>query len=260
MRSEDSAISSVVALMLILAILVTCFSIYATTYVPGVKQQAEIVHTAGVKDAFGRISADIDNLYGFDRPVQFTEPVVLGGGDFLLSPGRSSGTLTVEDRTIGKLTAGGNTTYLNTTVISYAPSFSAWELQGYRYENGTIWVTKGELETPVSFYSLDDGYAAANGSVLQRLKTMNGTLSFSDPGNATLRIVTMRSVPDSSSVTGSGTAAVRMNATMQQDTTYSLPSGQGYSFVSEGEPVSSYNSSKDLNLTVRTLVIEVSVK
>lgn len=263
MRSEDSAISSVVALMLILAILVTCFSIYATTYVPGVKQQAEIVHSAGVEDAFGRISADIDNLYAFERPVQFTEAVVLGGGDFLLSPGRSSGTLTIGDRTIGNLTVNGNTTYLNTTVISYVPSFSAWELQGYRYENGTLWITKGELETPLSysFYSRDEGHAEANKSVVNRLKTMNASLSFSDPGNATLNVVTMKTVPGSSSVTGSGTAAVRLNATMQSKTTYNLSAGGGYSFSPSvpGETPFGYIASKSLNLTVRTFVIEVSV-
>ena len=49
LREKDDAVSPVIALMLILAILATCMAVYTTTYVPGLKQQDEITHTGEVR-------------------------------------------------------------------------------------------------------------------------------------------------------------------------------------------------------------------
>ncbi|MFA5453396.1 MAG: hypothetical protein WC248_07465, partial [Candidatus Methanomethylophilaceae archaeon] len=62
-KNPDEAVSTVIALMLILAIISTCIAVYTTTYVPGLKQQSEIVHSEDVKYAFERFASDIDNIY-----------------------------------------------------------------------------------------------------------------------------------------------------------------------------------------------------
>ena len=76
MKSDsDEAVSTVIALMLVLAILVTCIAIYSATYVPGLKQQSEILHSEEVQYAFLRLSSDVDNLYNLGKSAQFSEPV-----------------------------------------------------------------------------------------------------------------------------------------------------------------------------------------
>ena len=109
MKSDhDEAVSTVIALMLVLAILATCIAIYSATYIPGLKQQSEILHSGEVQYTFLRLSSDIDNLYSLGKPAQFSEPVLLGGGDILLSPVKSSGTLELTENQIGILNITGN--------------------------------------------------------------------------------------------------------------------------------------------------------
>ena len=134
MKSDtDEAVSTVIALMLILAILSTCIAIYSATYVPGLKQQSKILHSGEVQYAFSRLSSDVDNLYSLDRSAQFSEPVPLGVGDILLSPGKSSGAIELQNEEIGRFTVGDDTFVVNATTALYIPSYSSWELQGYTY-------------------------------------------------------------------------------------------------------------------------------
>lgn len=144
---SDEAVSTVIALMLVLAILATCIAIYSATYVPGLKQQSEILHSGEVQYAFLRLSPDVENLYSFGRSAQFSEPVPLGGGDILLSPVKLSRTIELMENRIGRLSIVNNNVSfsvpINTTNITYTPSYSSWELQGYSYQNDVVWITKG---------------------------------------------------------------------------------------------------------------------
>ena len=101
MSKKDDAVSPVIALMLILAILATCMAVYTTTYVPGLKQQDEITHSGEVKLAFMRLAADIDTIIEQEKPAVYTEVLELGGGDVPLSPTKSSGTIEIEEIKIG---------------------------------------------------------------------------------------------------------------------------------------------------------------
>ncbi|MBO7388011.1 MAG: carbohydrate-binding protein, partial [Methanomicrobium sp.] len=92
---SEEAVSTVVAVMLILAILATCISVYTSTYVPGLKQQAEIMHSQSVEQAFLRFASGVDNIYGQKKSAKFSEPVVLGGGDVLLSSVKSGGMIEI---------------------------------------------------------------------------------------------------------------------------------------------------------------------
>lgn len=163
MKSDDhdEAVSTVIAVMLVLAILATWMAIYSATYVPGLKQQSEIMHSEGVQYAFQRFSSDVDNLYSLGKPAQFSEPVMLGGGDVLLSPGKSSGTLELQKTEIAMLQIGDTPIPIYTTNFTYTPSYSFWELQGYQYNKGVVWITKDRKTTPASLspYTTSTGSA-----------------------------------------------------------------------------------------------------
>ncbi|MBO5367212.1 hypothetical protein J6A32_01165, partial [Methanocorpusculum sp.] len=159
LREKDDAVSPVIALMLILAILATCMAVYTTTYVPGLKQQDEITHTGEVKLAFMRFASDIDNVIAQGKPAVYTEVLELGGGDVPLSPTKSSGTIEINTSKIGTYKVGSETKDLNGIAVTYTPSFTAWEKQGYVYQNGVVWITKEEKVTPaeLKLYTIQNG-------------------------------------------------------------------------------------------------------
>lgn len=209
-KDSDEAVSMVVALMLVLAIFATCVAVYSASYVPGLKQQSEIAHTEEVKYSFIRFASDVDNLYSLGREAQFTEPVQLGGGDILLSPVKSSGTIALSEVQIGTLFVGTNEFPINTSIVTYTPSYSSWELQGYRYENGVVWITKGEKETPANLKV----YSVENGTIRQN-ETLDKWLS----GMKTSRlgyylIISMEPSDDKRTLTGTGTGMLLLNATI----------------------------------------------
>ena len=97
---KDDAIAPVVAVMLILAAIVTFFSIWNAIYVPSMKESAEVDHLHNVEESFQKFSSDIDYAASsHQNNLVFSEPVQLGGGDVLVNLLKSSGTLdVVQDR------------------------------------------------------------------------------------------------------------------------------------------------------------------
>ena len=210
LREKDDAVSPVIALMLILAILATCLAVYTTTYVPGLKQQDEITHSGDVKLTFERFASDIDNLVAQGKPAVYTEVLELGGGDVPLSPTKSSGTIEIEETILGTYTAGSDMGNLTGIRVTYLPSFTAWEKQGYRYENGTVWILKDEKKTPAALnrYSIQDGTDLEN-ATLQRWYSA-----------ASLDVIPLFTVKENSTaVTGMAAAKLRLNATLGEDMT-----------------------------------------
>ena len=57
---RDDALAPVIAVMLILAAIVTFLSIWNAVYVPAMKQSGEVGHLQNVESAFQHFSADID--------------------------------------------------------------------------------------------------------------------------------------------------------------------------------------------------------
>ncbi|MDV0443146.1 hypothetical protein [Methanorbis rubei] len=248
MKSDhDEAVSTVIALMLILAILSTCVAVYSATYVPGLKQQSEILHNGEVQYAFQRLSSDVDNLYSLGRSAQFSEPVPLGGGDILLSPVKSSGTIELHQKNIANITVGSDEFEIGTTSVSYTPSYSSWELQGYLYQNGVVWITKGTKKTPADLilHTVKMGTDQENETINRSLDAMRPVRSGE---NYTMQIVSMTPADEKSSVTGSGIAKIRLNAT--EETRYyenTLVTFDSESILSS------------VNVTLKILRIEVSV-
>ncbi|WP_292408324.1 MULTISPECIES: hypothetical protein [unclassified Methanoculleus] len=159
----DDAVSSVVALMLLLAVIATFVSLYATTYVPGLKEQSEIDRTNSVKEAFMEFSSDIEHIvYKKAGGISYGYPIPLGAGDVLMSPEKSSGMLAVKD--IGNFTdiyidsqPVANCSMVN---VAFEPSYTFWEEQGYVWQYGYVNVTKGGRATPLEAYTMEDVLAS----------------------------------------------------------------------------------------------------
>lgn len=209
---EEEAVSTVVAMMLILAILSTLIAIYTATYLPGLKQQAEIEHSHDVADAFARFGSDIDYAVSHKTGARFSEPFALGGGDVLLSPVRSSGTVTIENQTLVKVTITGKETKKKAASlvnISYVPSFTTWEPQGYRWEYGFVAVTKGDVAVPQSsnYNTMDE---ARNDSQA----FLRSFVDMTDSDNTIeITLVNLTAENGRSDITGSGIATLKLNAT-----------------------------------------------
>ena len=209
LREKDDAVSPVIALMLILAILATCMAVYTTTYVPGLKQQDEITHSGEVKLAFERFASDIDNVIALGKPAVYTEVLELGGGDVPLSPTKSSGTVEINTTVIGNYTIGSETKNLNVIEISYLPSFTAWEKQGYLYKNGVVWITKDEKKTPamLTLYTVEDGKNREK-EVLKKWYHASSVI-----------IPNFTVVENKAEITGTSTVKLRLNATLDEQIT-----------------------------------------
>ena len=226
--------------MLILAILATCMAVYTTTYVPGLKQQDEITHTGEVKLAFMRFASDIDNVIAQGKPAVYTEVLELGGGDVPLSPTKSSGTIEINTSKIGTYKVGSETKDLNGIAVTYTPSFTAWEKQGYVYQNGVVWITKEEKVTPAELKL----YTIQNGTDRQ-----NETLQKWYPASPADTVIIPQFTVDENKteITGTSTAKLRMNATLSD-----LVTGPVSITLSNGSPKTYSN--------IRWLNIEVSVE
>ena len=210
LREKDDAVSPVIALMLILAILATCLAVYTTTYVPGLKQQDEITHSGEVKLAFERFASDIDNLIALGKPAVYTEVLELGGGDVPLSPTKSSGTVEINTSKIGTYQINsGSEQDLNGIEISYLPSFTAWEKQGYLYKNGVVWITKDEKKTPamLTLYTVEDGKNREK-EVLKKWYHASSVI-----------IPNFTVVENKAEITGTSTVKLRLNATLDEQIT-----------------------------------------
>ena len=142
---KDDGVSNVVAMMLLLSVLVICIAVLSSSYLPDLKENAEAMHSEEVKEAFLRFGADVDELFTTAQGGVYSQVFSLGGGDILLSPSKSGGTVEIQTVNIGTV-AGHTITSVN---VTYTPLLPYWEKQEYTYENGVVWVTKNGVEIPV---------------------------------------------------------------------------------------------------------------
>ena len=142
---KDDGVSNVVAMMLLLSVLVICIAVLSSSYLPDLKENAEAMHSEEVKEAFLRFGADVDELFTTAQGGVYSQVFSLGGGDILLSPSKSGGTVEIQTVDIGTV-SGYQITSVN---VTYTPLLPYWEKQGYTYENGVVWVTKDDRKIPV---------------------------------------------------------------------------------------------------------------
>jgi len=224
MMEKDEAVSTVIAMMLILGIIATLLAIYSATYLPGLKQQSEIEHSREVANAFVRFDSDIYYVISHKKPARFSEPFSLGGGDILLSPVRSSGLVTIEERPLVNVTVTnttdetmtGNVSLAN---VSYVPSFTSWEPQGYLWEYGFVAVKKDNVTVPQSsrYNTMDEALEDRGAGFLRSLIKL---VEVDPPDGNPEVIITVVNLTTSkegrSFITGSGIATLGVNATASE--------------------------------------------
>lgn len=215
MIEKDDAVSTVIALMLILGIVSTLVAIYSAAYLPGLKQQSEIEHSREVADAFARFGSDIEHVISQQKPARFSEPFSLGGGGILLSPVRSSGSLTIAQEPLVNVTVTDiNGTQITGAAalanISYVPSFTTWEPQGYCWEYGFVAVTKDGVAVPQSSRYNTISEARDNSS-----RFLQSFVELTRSGDdVEITLVNLSPKENGSFVTGSGIATLGLNATV----------------------------------------------
>jgi len=161
---QDDAVAPVIAVMLILAAVAMAFAVFNGMYVPSLKQAAEIEHLRDVEFSFQHFSSDIERAVAERRDgTTISEPVPLGGGDVVLNPLRSAGSLAVMNESspvyhLTLTTESENVRFNGTMVnISYDSVGNFWQDQGYRWQYGFLNVTKyGKKQSPLSYSRMTD--------------------------------------------------------------------------------------------------------
>ena len=148
-HESDDAISPVVSMLLMLTVLVIAVSLASATYLPDLKENAEIIHSSEVKDAFLSFSADVNHQHASGYVSPASQVFSLGGGDILLSPAKSSGTVSLTTESLGSLSLSGvSPITINTVNLTYIPHLSVWNSPGFSYEKGVCWVTEDGIRIP----------------------------------------------------------------------------------------------------------------
>ncbi|HJJ36775.1 MAG TPA: hypothetical protein O0X27_06345, partial [Methanocorpusculum sp.] len=184
---KDDAVANVVVMLLILSVIVIAFAVIVGVYLPSLKETAELQHSADVKEAFLKFSADVDATYARAQPGVYSQVFSLGGGDIQFSTAKSAGTVEAGTELLNgtspvftvpytaftpiyKNQTRGDTTVetgiapirLSTISLNYTPVLSFWADQGYNYSRGVVWVSKNDVYAPVSntLYNVSDGMQA----------------------------------------------------------------------------------------------------
>jgi len=161
---RDDAVAPVIAVMLILAAAGTFLAIFNGIYIPSFKQASEIEHLHNVESSFQHFSSDIEQAVAARQDhMLLSEPVQMGGGDFIFNTLKSSGSLSVMNEQnpvyyltlyddTGTVLGGIDGTIVN---ISYEPQGNFWQDQGYRWQYGYLNVTKYHtLQSPLKHYTM----------------------------------------------------------------------------------------------------------
>jgi hypothetical protein len=246
---NDDAVAPVIAVMLILAAVVTFLVIWNGIYVPSMKQGAEVGHLQNVESAFQHFSSDIERgvAAGQDRMI-LSEPVQLGGGDFFFNTLKSGGSLSVTDEAVPpynlalykQMDPNPVMTMKGTLVtISYNSVGNFWQDQGYHWQYGFLHVTKyGTKQSPLSYYNMTDvnngfanegslgSFAGSFGDVQYTLNQtlfpdmdINGNITSYSPraGNCSsvvLRAVNLTVSPDHPFASGNGFGKLELKSTV----------------------------------------------
>ncbi|WP_292366313.1 MULTISPECIES: hypothetical protein [unclassified Methanoculleus] len=166
---DDRAVSPVVAAMLLLAVLVMFLSVYNAVVIPSLKQQAEVEHLRAVEESFLAFGSDITTAAALKQDLHLSKRIPLGGGETILDPVRSAGTLRVDPGgPLANVTLNGTTYTCNLTKFSYTPIGNFWRNQGYAWQYGYTNVTDEVLQTPLDYPGMDEVCEAASASGFAR--------------------------------------------------------------------------------------------
>lgn len=154
---KDSAVSAVIAYMILLVITVSFIALLNAIWIPQMKQQAEVEHLSEIEESFSQLSADIERLIVFGQDGTIKEEISLGGGDVVFSAVRSSGYVKVTDlgqwMSIKKSTESSN---FHISSIEYHPIDNFWINQSYYWKNGIISIKKPFRSAYLQYFSEEE--------------------------------------------------------------------------------------------------------
>ncbi|MBN1432303.1 MAG: hypothetical protein JW931_05980 [Methanomicrobiaceae archaeon] len=236
MRRKDDAIAPVVAMLLILAAIVTLISIYNSGYMPQLKEEAEVEHIAEVESAFMDYVTYIENSAREKKGGTVSIPVKLGGGDIFLSSIRSGGALSVSGCSDIISISNESEVFMNGTLCSleYETVGNFWHDRGYNWSYGIVNISEFSNEMPLRFAGMDaacdfiENDSGFSGSLVNVDFSGRHFSEFDADGNFTGRtyynctaiyvdIVRIQGDPDCIYVSGNGDAIISMDTVLSQE-------------------------------------------
>ncbi|WAC05791.1 MAG: hypothetical protein OS112_03965 [Methanoregula sp.] len=238
---RDDAVAPVIAAMLVLAVMVTIFSVWNAVAIPSMKAESEISHLHEVEHAFMQFSADISNAVSMKQEITFSETVPLGGGGVIFNSLTSSGTIRVDAEQLplyNLIIFDNSIEYSQESRLvkfSYRPVGNYWQDQGYVWHYGYVNVTKGfsqgsvdnaGMATPLSFASMNEVNRAApvkkfSGSFIDVTARpwFNSTMNCSA---ITISAVTFNPSPYEQFTSGNGIGTFAVSASLNE-TIFGIP-------------------------------------
>lgn len=205
LRSDkEDGVSNVVSMLLMLTVLVIALSLASATYIPDLKENAEIIHSSEVRTSFLAFAADVNHQHASGYVSPASRVFSLGGGDILLSPAKSSGTVALTTESLGSLSLSGvSPITINTVNLTYIPHLSVWNSPGFSYEKGVCWVTEDGIRIPALGSINTEAEADAYSEKLVKSWVSNETCLHTVGGKSEIHIVSLEADPSANYASGS---------------------------------------------------------
>lgn len=200
-RSSEGVVGIVTSILLV-ALLVTVFSIIQTVYVPQWMEELESEHmdTVGAQFAQLKHTLDIQMYEPSYYSIPISSPITLGSEDvpYFLSQ-KSSGTLEIQNNNFEVDITGDSTESHKISTIEYVSRNSYFSDQTYIYETGAVILsqTQGTLLISRPFFSV----------------TNEATI------NISFTVINITSFGGKTSAVGTTTASILTNYSSSQNTT-----------------------------------------
>jgi hypothetical protein len=172
---SESASSTVVGAVLLLAIVVSVFSVVRIGYIPEWKNDAEYSHMNDVWGDMADLKSKIDLTTivlasdpNSSNTITMNVPFHMGGGDVpLIGTIKSSGTLSVVNKkecnmTITTVSEGNWNKTIPYGTVSYASQNRYYVDQNFIYEGGALILSQGERSSMMLYPSIRFSRASAN--------------------------------------------------------------------------------------------------
>jgi hypothetical protein len=166
---SESAVSTVIAAVLLLGIMVSVITVINVSYIPQWREGAEQAHMDEVFYDISRMKSGIDILAatvdtGFNSVISVSSPIRMGGGNIpIVNPGKSSGRLSINTGDFGMSISASDASVTYTSgnfldelgTIEYQSRNSNFVDQTYRYESGSLILAQQELSLMKQSPSID---------------------------------------------------------------------------------------------------------
>ena len=248
LRSDkEDGVSNVVSMLLMLTVLVIALSLASATYIPDLKENAEIIHSSEVRTSFLAFAADVNHQHASGYVSPASRVFSLGGGDILLSPAKSSGTVALNTESLGSLSISPEiqNIEINTVNLTYVPHLSVWNSPGFSYEKGVCWVTEDGIRIPALGSINTEAEADDYSKKLVESWVSNETCLHTVGEKSEIHIVSLKADPSANYASGSQDVVITImpgkidkypdvNSVSFKGTGWTLPEGTTTVYIHHG--------------------------